>query len=165
MYLLKLHKNFLKFYVSNLFKGIANDLNHGFHTTLESTTSLPDTVFVQIAKECCYTCLNFIFSSVRRFISLLFNQFWHIIIKGFAILRIRCLDVRGDVFAEMFWQSSLDSLACVPYHKVLLLDVASSSSRSIDPGQHNLHQEIDVGLRVEFEEDEWQHEYQSLVTI
>ena len=48
----------------------------------------------------------------------------------------------------MFSKPTLGSSACVAWHSILLPDVVSSSSTSLDPGEHNFLRAFDVGLRV-----------------
>ena len=68
-----------------------------------------------------------------------------------TISRVRWSDIRSDVGAEIFPRLRLTSPACVAWPRDLFLDVGSSSSHPIDPGQYYLLQALYVGLHVEFE--------------
>ena len=59
-----------------------------------------------------------------------------------------------QIFSQLF------SHVCVIRYRVLLPDVGSYSSHTLDPEQQSLLQECGVSLHVEFEamcEDEWKH--------
>ena len=108
------------------------------------------TLFVSIGKCYCYPCLQFIFS-VAQFCWSFIQPCPHIIIKRNSIWGVRLPDVRSNVVTEKLfdWQFWLSSAACVAWYRVLLPDVGSYSSYSLDSGQDYLLQTLDVGLFVE----------------
>ena len=82
------------------------------------------------------------------------------LVKGIAIWGVRLPDVIGDGIAEIFWQPTLSSPACVTWCRVLLPDVESCSS------PHLLIKVLVIGLCVGSEvvwEDEWKHKNSPLL--
>ena len=82
------------------------------------------------------------------------------IIKAVAIWGVRGAGVKGDMFAEMFSQPRLCSVANVAWHRVLLTDVRSFSSYPLDLDQDNPLLALSVVFCVEFGamcEDEGRH--------
>ena len=76
--------------------------------------------------------LNF----AKSFDGLLFNHFPQMINKRIAIWEVRKPDFRIDVIAEIFLQLTLGSSGFLVWRKVLLLNVESSNSHSLDIREH-----------------------------
>ena len=76
----------------------------------------------------------------------LLNCTSHIIIKVTAIQKVRQLDNRGEITAEIFLQPKLSCPVCVVWYRVLLSDVRSSSSHPLNPEQCYLFQSFDIDL-------------------
>ena len=149
IYLPKLHENISKYYRLNLFEEIAPGFSHCFEMSSESPANLSDGLFVWIGKCHSYPCLQSIFCVAWTF--LVFCSPLpptHIIIKGIAIGRVRRPNVKGDAIAENFWQPKLGSPACVAWRRVLLPDVGSSNSHSLDPEYHYLLQDTHIYIYI-----------------
>ena len=82
------------------------------------------------------------------FLGLSLNHAQQMIIKGTAILGVWSLDDRNDVVPNIFWKPKLCSPASLVCCRVLLPDVWSSNSHSLNPEQYYLLLELDVGLHL-----------------